>query len=113
MTCAWHWGLKMSNLTRYGVCYDLHDTPYKVHYRGIEFRFSTAAHVRRFEEEARKREDWLSDSLSRRFKFKFDASLPALLQLYIQIETRGFCVIINGKVYESRDELWLSGQLRG
>lgn len=83
----------MGNLTRSGVCYEVCDSPFYQDWKGYRFYFSSEVHRRNFFNKACIREEWLSDSLSRRFHFKIDASLIAVFQLYHQIETRGFFVI--------------------
>ncbi len=86
----------MASLTRNGVCYSIMDSPFYQDYGGYRFFFSSETHRSKFFEKARIREEWLTDSLSRRFHFKFDASLLAIFQLYDQVESRGFYVVCEG-----------------
>lgn len=96
----------MADLTRNGVCYDLRDTPYTHDYAGYRFHFSSECHRRNFAAKALIREQWLSDSLSRRFKFRVDAGIVAIFQLYRQIETRGFYVVsVTGREFTSLDDV--------
>ena len=99
----------MVEITNNGVCYDLENTPYIIERDGIEYHFSSETHRGKFVREVRKREDWLTDSLSRRFKCRFDASKLAALQLYSQVETRGYFVIVGGEVVKCRGEVQLAG----
>lgn len=96
----------MTELTKYGVCYNLHDTPYSVEYSGYKFYFSTYSNEKKFVQKARIKEEWLTDSLSRRFHFVVDASLIAIFQLYNQIENRGFYVVnVFGEEYNSLNDI--------
>lgn len=93
-------------ITRYGVCYDLSRTPYTHIAYGFEFAFSSVHHQRKFAENLEKRVGWLTDSMSRRFRFRVDCTLIAVFQLYNQVETRGFHVTDeDGKVYASVDDV--------
>ena len=93
-----------------GVVYDIEHSPYWVLRNGLKFKFSSARHVDKFMMEVRIREEWLTDSLSRRFKIKFDASLLADFQLYQQIEKRGFAVENEeGVIYTCQEQVELSG----
>lgn len=85
-------GLK---LTRNGVCYDLRETPYIYEWRGITYHFSSEGHRAKFIRDLRKKELWLDDSLSRRFKVTISMPILADLQLYTQVETRGFYIVTN------------------
>lgn len=96
----------MASITKYGVCYNLHDSPYNLEYSGYKFYFSTYTNEKKFIEKARIKELWLTDSLSRRFHFNVDASLIAIFQLYNQIENRGFYVVaVTGQEFESLDDV--------
>lgn len=79
-------------VSRYGVAYDLKTSPYKVLYGEWEFYFSSMPHRKKFIENLTKRTEWLSDSLSRRFRMTVRADSLAVFQLYQQVETRGFFV---------------------
>lgn len=97
-------------LSRYGVCYTLEDSPFESRRNGWRFKFSSQKHKDRFDELAHVREDWLIDSLSRRFGVVFDAALLADLQLYSQVEKRGYLVYDgDGKEYGCSREIRLSG----
>ena len=99
----------MVEITENGVCYDLENTPYTFNRKGIEYHFSSETHRGKFVRNIVKREEWLADSLSRRFKVKFDGSLLAGLQLYSQVESRGYYVVVEGEVCKCRGEVQLAG----
>lgn len=93
-------------LSKYGVCYDLAESPYTAEVLGFVFRFSTANLQRRFMESARVRCEWLTDSLGRRFHYSVQADVLALFQLYEQVESRGFYVEApDGAVYRSTGDV--------
>ena len=83
----------MASVTRNGVCYDLSRSPYVAEVGDYALHFSSVPHLRRFERDLEKVRLWLTDSLSRRFHMSVDASLLAMLNLYRQVETRGFYVV--------------------
>ena len=83
----------MPDITRNGVCYAIEDSPFYEEVDGYRFYFSSETHRSKFFEKARIRQNWLTDSLSRRFHFHLDASLVAIFQLYSQVESRGFYVV--------------------
>ena len=99
----------MMEKTKNGVVYNVGESDYKVLRNGYLFRFSSQKHKEKFVENVRIKEEWLCDSLSRRFKVKIDAKLVADFQLYIQIETRGFHVenVESGEVYKCRTDVQL------
>lgn len=96
----------MANFTKNGVCYPIEESPFTVERNGFTFYFSSMAHVRRFNEKVREKELWLCDSLSRRFKCVVEADIIADIQLYEQIEKRGYYV-----EHES-GESWRFGGMR-
>lgn len=96
----------MAKLTNQGVCYDLTDTPYVVEHNGIIWHFSSVPHRNKFRREVRKRELWLNDSLTKRFGCTMMLDLVADIQLYKQVETRGFYVVTNdGSEYTSPESI--------
>lgn len=99
----------MSDLTKHGVAYDLERTPFYVERNGAVFFFSSLSHKEKFCENMRIKEDWLCDSLSRRFHYKVDVRLLADLQLYDRIEKRGFRIEYNGEVYRCHQDVELDG----
>lgn len=99
----------MVNLSSGGVAYQLEESPFIVERFGIVYHFSSMKHKDKFIENVRIKEDWLCDSLSRRFHFRIDARVIADMQLYLQIEKRGFHVVIDGEVVTCSSELVLDG----
>lgn len=97
-----------SDVTRYGVAYNLAASPYRYTWGLRTFHFSTAAHRERFKERLTIRREWLNDSLSRRFKVQVRADDLAVLQLYMKTETRGFYVTTDdgeGRVIDTPDKV--------
>lgn len=86
------------------IC-QLDSTPFVVEFGYYELHFSTAAHAAKFQDNVWKRIEWLNDSLSRRFKCSVDAAHLAVIQLYTQIEGRGFYVVYRGKLYRSASDI--------
>lgn len=96
----------MAKLTPQGVCYDLEDTPYVWEWRGVLWHFSSAPHMSKFRREVRKRELWLNDSLTRRFFVNVRVDFIADVQLYCQVESRGFYIVTNdGAVYTDPSQI--------
>ena len=96
----------MVRLSPQGVCYEIEDTPYRFEWRGITYCFSSNPHKNKFKREVRKRELWLNDSLSRRFGMAFHVEVVADVQLYQQIETRGFYLLTNdGAEYRDASQM--------
>ena len=79
-------------MTSHGVCYNLHESPYTFEWRGFVYFFSSEPHRAKFVRNLRKREEWLDDSLSRRFRCTVHLPILADVQLYSQVETRGFLI---------------------
>lgn len=95
-----------------GVCYKISESPFKHERNGLVFKFSSLTHKNKFDREVEKKERWLNDSLARRFYLgSADFSIAADVQLYQQIEKRGFFIedVESGEVYES----WLEVKLDG
>lgn len=102
----------MAEVTKYGVCYDIENSPYEYAWNGILYKFSSEPHRQKFIKELWKRIDWLDDSLSRRFRIQVYCEELAVIQLYIQVETRGFCIVYDGnKVIKCPEQLVFHGHL--
>ena len=95
----------MPNLTKSGVCYELSESPFKVSHGVFTYYFSSYTHMLKFKRKMVERIDWLNDSFSKRFKVKVVAPELAMLQLYMQIEKRGFHVRRLNNVYTSPSDL--------
>ena len=81
------------------VWHDLETTPWLVDLGNFTFHFSTPKHAEKFREQAYQKIEWLNDSMSRRFHVPCAFDHLALVQLYMQIEGRGFMVEYRGYVY--------------
>ncbi len=79
-------------ITKNGVCYNIKESPFTYSWRGMVFFFSSEYHRAKFMREVVKREKWLDDSLSKRFKCTVHLPILADIQLYTQVETRGFYI---------------------
>lgn len=101
------------NLTRNGVCYDLPNSPYTFEWRGIVWFFSSNAHRSKFIHGVRDRELWLDDSLSRRFRCTIHLPIVADVQLYTQIEKRGFYAQTNdGAEYHNPQSIYVEADMQ-
>lgn len=92
-------------MTRSGVEHKLDVTPYRVAItygdRYIEYYFSTDNLRYKFENAYYQHRIDVKDSLERRFKMKFYiANEFCDINLYRRIESRGFRINIDGRVYE-------------
>lgn len=74
------------------VHYSLEDSPYWTDFGDYVYKFSSIKHKEKFEREVHERILWLDDSLSRRFHLCINTGDLAAVQLYMQIEGRGFCI---------------------
>ena len=93
-------------LTKHGVCYNLEESPYFFEWRGLTYYFSSPHHLKKYKNEVRAKELWLNDSFNKRFKLTFYVETLADLNLYRQIESRGFRVVTNdGMVYNAPWEI--------
>lgn len=103
----------MVKMTKSGVVYDVKNSPFQVERNGYIFKFSSEPHRHKFIREAQKKEEWLNDSLSRRFRIQVDFILLADIQLYQQIEQRGFYIYdtINKEGYDDVCNLQYHGML--
>ena len=99
-------------MTRYGVVYNLADSPFITKRDGITYYFSSELHRNRFERDVAERERIMSRSFAKRVGcWKIDMRYPAALQLYRQVETRGFLIYLTDEdVYVAcLEHLELSG----
>ncbi|MBR2553454.1 MAG: hypothetical protein IKE94_01220 [Aeriscardovia sp.] len=93
--------------TKSPIVNDLSISPFVSEIMGYGFHFSSERHMRKFDDEKRKRMSWLTDSMSRRFHMHVNSHLLSLFQLYMQIEGRGFYVerFMTGEVYRTPDDI--------
>ena len=97
--------------TKNGIVYRLTDSPYRCTWRGMVFFFSSALHLHKFHDKLEARIDWLNDSMTRRFHFGVEVDYIAVIQLYCQVETRGFLIFDSEKSrwYDCRENITLRG----
>ena len=97
--------------TKNGIEYNLYQSSYKCFVYGLDFFFSSATHLEKFASNLDKRVEWLNDSMGRRFHYTLDMTLVAILQLYCQVETRGFLIhnLADGEWYNCQENIILSG----
>ena len=93
------------------IYHDLRTSPFESEFMGYVFKFSTQTHMDKFSRDVWKRKQWLDDSLSRRFYVPIDSGMIAAIQLYQQIEGRGFFVFDSGRCYESADDMQIVSEL--
>ena len=91
--------------TKSPVHYDLTTSPYEVSVGYFTFRFSTWKHALKFDEEVSKRVEWLNDSMSRRFHVPCAFDNLAMVQLYQQIEGRGFNMVYKGTEFTNVNDI--------
>lgn len=98
-------------MTDYGIVYDIEQTPFVRYRNGLNFHFSSRRHLEKFTQKMVAHEQWLNDSMSRRFHVEVDMRVLADIQLYMRIETGAFYVknLIEGKVYRCPEDVKLDG----
>ena len=101
------------SLTRAGVSYNLHKSPYtlEMDYEGtkIIYHFSSETYRVKFNSRCGENRGIINDSLSKRFGFNIKANILADLKLYATIEKRGFLISINGEYTECQNNIILDG----
>lgn len=89
--------------SRNGIYYNLIESPWKLSRHGMIFYFSSETHYNRFLREVDKRERQMTETMSHRVGCFVNMEIPACVQLYRQVEQRGFLVgidlIIDNVVY--------------
>lgn len=95
--------------TDYGVCYDISSSPFVVEVDGIVYRFTSEKHMRKFEDDLEKIEDWVNDSLSRRFHTTIRCPALGQLWLYRKVERNGFCLEVEGEQIKCPEGLLFVG----
>ena len=89
------------------VCYNLDETDWEAVVDTYRFAFSTMAHRDKFLNEVDKKIQWLNHSMTKRFHLPCMFNRLAMIQLYMQIEGRGFLVTddFDGIAYRSPEEM--------
>lgn len=89
--------------SRNGIFYNLSESPWRLSRHGMIFYFSSETHYNRFLREVDKRERQMTETMSHRVGCFVNMEIPACVQLYRQVEQRGFLVridlIIDNVVY--------------
>lgn len=80
-----------------GVCYDIERSPYRYTRDGITYRFSTMRNRKRFMETVGEAECKCNGSMRNRFHFDVDMGAVGAIQHYARMESRGFCVEVEGE----------------
>lgn len=80
-------------LTRNGICYDLENSPYYIKLKECTLFFSSQYNKDRFLQKEKIERDRINKSLGKRFKTNFNVDYLAFINLYAQIEKRGFYIL--------------------
>ena len=100
-------------ISKNGVCYDIRNSPYTFEWRGICYFFSSENHRSKFIRGVRSKELWLDDSLSRRFECSVHLPILADIQLYTQVETRGFYIQTDdGAEYNTAPSVYVEANMK-
>lgn len=85
--------------TKYGISYDLAEDEYSFEWHGVTFWFSSAPHLAKFQRELNTRITRANGSFTRRYHVPVFVGEWAVMQLYMQTETRGFHITVAGVDY--------------
>jgi hypothetical protein len=100
-------------LTRYGVAYDLENTPfvYKVKYGSeiYEYKFSSKLYLDKFMNKSFDYRKQVNESLTNRFGFTIINDIISDLKLYTTIEKRGFLIYKGLVKVECLNDITLDG----
>lgn len=101
-------------LTRYGVAYDLTNTPYQVYvmYDDLKvcYNFSSKLNKQRFINKAGKNRENINSSLSKRFNITIIYDLLCDIKLYSTVEKRGFLIETESDSYTCLNTIKLNGK---
>ena len=104
----------MKNLTRNGVAKVLEESPYIfteiVEGKKLNLYFSSKLHLKMFTEKREENYQMLYNHIYKRFKFKVNCRALSDCNLYKKIESRGFYIKYDGKVYQCPSSIVLSGE---
>ena len=102
-------------LSRYGIAYDLKESPYNYNVvyneKCVNYVFSGIKNKEKFIAKLVKNRDLINESLTKRFKLKISVSLLADIELYRSIEKRGFLIECEGMSYECVNNIKLDGMI--
>ena len=100
-------------LTRNGIAYNFHSSPYEVEVKyknfNLIYRFSSKNNVNKFLNKQKENRTIINNSLSKRFKINLILDFIADLKLYSTVETRGFLIISEGNKLECQEEVIFDG----
>lgn len=92
-------------LTRNGICYKLEVSPYRITINELTLYFSSVRHTQKFTDEWENYVNKINDSLTKRFKLKFDLFYSPIIICYSKIETRGFYIKFKGVHIKCLDDI--------
>ena len=99
-------------LTKNGVCYNIKESPFTYTWRGMTYFFSSEKHRSKFVHRVLDREEWLDDSLSRRFRCTVHLPILTDIQLYTMVESRGFYIQTDdGAEYENAQSVYVEANM--
>ena len=96
-------------MSRNGIVYNLNISPYRITIDDLTFYFSSINHLEKFSEKLNENRKIIKHSLSMRFGFTVNITLLADIVLYSRVETRGFLITSNGRIYQCKKDIILSG----
>lgn len=102
-------------LTRNGVAYNLEVSPYTeiITYsdnKSIKFVFSSEGNKTRFKDKLQDNRDRITTSLTKRFNFEISDYKLSDIQLYSNVEKRGFLIEEGNNQYKCLNTIKLNGQ---
>lgn len=101
-------------LTRHGIAYNFDISPYELKVRYDDFnliyRFSSLNNLKKFTSKQDSNRDYVSNSLSKRFKINLSLDFVSDIKLYSIIETRGFLILSKDMRFECLDEVTFDGK---
>lgn len=117
--------MQKARMSRRKIAYDLKTSPYytELYYVNLGkfkitevnegtkicFVFSSERYLKKFTDELQENRLKISESLSNRFKYSIKCNLLADLKLYIDIEKRGFLLLVNGEKVDCLENITLDG----
>lgn len=100
----------MKDLTRNGICYNLRKSPYRIKLGSrIVLYFSSELNKTKFLNREKQHRDKINESLTNRFGVLINCDILGFIQLYTQIEKRGFYMLLDGEEILCKDNLRLDG----
>lgn len=101
------------NITKYGVAYNFKTSPYveEVKYNNyvLNFVFSSQNNRLRFKNKLKDNREYVTNSLTKRFKFNVCLDILSDLSLYSKVENRGFLIHEKEYSFECLEEVTFDG----